>query len=511
MSQDSELSGPDLSLGVDASTLADGTMLLGHAHGEAVLLVRRGDEAFAVGATCTHYGGPLAEGLLEGEQLRCPWHHACFDLRSGEATCAPALNPLPRWRVERRGDRWQVAERIEATPPPRRAANAAPESIVIIGGGAAGNAAAEMLRRQGHAGRITMLSDDDTVPYDRPNLSKNYLAGNAPEDWIPLRTPEFYRDQEIELVLNMPVEAIDIRTRELRFADASRIGYDALLIATGAEPARLDVPGADLPHVHLLRSLSDCRALISSLPGARRVVVVGAGFIGMEVAASLRARDLEVHVVAPGAVPMERALGAELGTFLRRLHEERGVVFHLPDGVAAIDTRGVRLTSGKRLDADLVVVGIGVRPRTALAETAGLAVDHGIVVDGCLQASAPGVYAAGDVARWPDAASGERIRVEHWVVAERQGQTVARNMLGACERFTAVPFFWTEQHGVTLAYVGHAERWDRVTIDGRIEAGDCTITYWLGGRRLAVATLGRDMASLRAELELERAAVAAAA
>lgn len=449
--------------------------------------------------------GGLAEGLLVDESVRCPWHHAAFSLRTGQALCAPALNPVPCWRVEQRGGKWVVDERIEApsAAPTKTHAAGAPRSIVIVGGGAAGNAAAETLRREGYAGRLAMLSADDTRPYDRPNLSKDYLAGKAPEEWMPLRSADFYREREIDLRLNAPVAAIDTERRQVELADGSHCAYDALLLATGAEALRLNVPGADLPLVHYLRSFSDCRRLIAGLAGARRAVVVGAGFIGLEVAASLRQRGIEVRVVAPDAVPMERVLGPALGAFLRQLHERHGVAFHLGETVGAIDADGVALESGGRLPADCVVVGIGVRPSIALAERAGLSIDRGIAVDRYLQTSAPGIFAAGDAARWPDAFSGQRLRVEHWVVAERQGQTAARNMLGRREPFAAVPFFWTEQHGVALAYVGHAENWDRVDVEGRIEALDCRVTYWRGERKLAVATIGRNVDSLRAEVEFE--------
>ena len=501
MSEEKKLDGRDFSRGVSVSEIADGSMLLGQVAGEAVLLARRGQELFAIGAECTHYHGPLAEGVFVGETVRCPWHHACFSLRTGEALRAPALNPVSCWRVEQRGGTVYVREKLEAAP---RRANTAQGPIVIVGGGAAGEAAAEMLRREGYSGPITMLSDDDAPPCDRPNLSKDYLAGNAPEEWVPLRPLEFYREQGIDLRLDTRAAAIDTAAREVRLADGDRCRYGALLLATGAEPVRLNVPGSDLPQIHYLRTLADSRAIIARATAARRAVVIGASFIGLEVASSLRARGLEVHVVAPEARPMEAVLGAEIGDLVRRVHEEHGVVFHLGETVSGFDPGGATLKSGQRVDADLVVVGIGVRPRTALAEQARMRVDRGVVVNEYLETGVPGIFAAGDIARWPDRLTGEPIRIEHWVVAERQGQTAARNMLGARERFDAVPFFWTQQHDLVLNYVGHARQWDRLDIDGRLDAKDCTVTYRRGGRKLAVLTIGRDHDSLAAEVELEQ-------
>jgi len=501
MSEEKKLDGRDFSRGVSVSEIPDGSMLLGQVAGEAVLLARRGQELFAIGAECTHYHGPLAEGVFVGETVRCPWHHACFSLRTGEALRAPALNPISCWRVEQRGGTVYVREKLEAAP---RRANTAQGPIVIVGGGAAGEAAAEMLRREGYSGPITMLSDDDAPPCDRPNLSKDYLAGNAPEEWVPLRPLEFYREQCIDLRLDTRAAAIDTAAREVRLADGDRCRYGALLLATGAEPVRLNVPGSDLPQIHYLRTLADSRAIIARATAARRAVVIGASFIGLEVASSLRARGLEVHVVAPEARPMEAVLGAEIGDLVRRVHEKHGVVFHLGETVSGFDPGGATLKSGQRVDADLVVVGIGVRPRTALAEQARMRVDRGVVVNEYLETSVPGIYAAGDIARWPDRLTREPIRIEHWVVAERQGQTAARNMLGARERFDAVPFFWTQQHDLVLNYVGHARQWDRLDIDGRLDAKDCTVTYRRGGRKLAVLTIGRDHDSLAAEVELEQ-------
>jgi NADPH-dependent 2,4-dienoyl-CoA reductase/sulfur reductase-like enzyme/nitrite reductase/ring-hydroxylating ferredoxin subunit len=481
-------------------------MLLGQVAGEAVLLACRGPELFAIGGECTHYHGPLAEEVLVEDAVRCPWHHACFSLRTDEALRAPALNPVSCWRVEQQDGAVYVRDRIEPAKgrAPTMAQPAESDSIVIVGGGAAGEAAAEMLRREGYSGPITMLSDDDAPPCDRPNLSKDYLAGNAPEEWIPLRPPEFYGQQRIELRLAAQVVATHANTHEVELADGSRHGYAALLLATGAEPVRSGIPGSDLPHIHYLRTLADSRALIAKATASRRAVVIGASFIGLEVAASLRTRGLKVHVVAPEARPMETVFGPEVGDLVRRVHEENRVVFHLGTTPAAFDRNGVVLQNGERLEADFVVVGIGVRPRTALAERAGIAVDRGVTVDEHLETSIPGIYAAGDIARWPNRLTGERIRIEHWVVAERQGQTAARNMLGARQRFDQVRFFWTQQHDLLLSYVGHASQWDRIEIDGRLEARDCTVTYRKGGRKLAVLTIGRDRASLATELELER-------
>jgi NADPH-dependent 2,4-dienoyl-CoA reductase/sulfur reductase-like enzyme/nitrite reductase/ring-hydroxylating ferredoxin subunit len=499
-------SGPDLAQGVSLSEFT-GETLLGHVGDQDVLLVRAGSEIFAIDAHCSHYHGPLAEGLVVGISIRCPWHHACFDLRSGEATRAPALNPLSVWQVEHEGDRIVVRQKREQPASRRTAAMAAPDKIVIVGGGAAGFAAAEMLRRQQYRGSIVMLSSDAAPPVDRPNLSKDYLAGSAPEDWLPLRPDGFYAETHIDLRLTTDVASIDTTARNVVLAGGGTVPYDRLLLATGAEPVRLPIPGSQQRHVHTLRTLGDCRAIIESAKGARRAIVIGASFIGLEAAAALRARSLEVHVVAPEQRPMERVLGPEMGDFVRALHEEHGVIFHLGDTVIAMDGNDSKLNSGLVLGADVVVMGVGVRPRLALAEQAGLALDRGVVVNGYLETSIPGIYAAGDIARWPDPHSKENIRVEHWVVAERQGQTAARNMLGAREAFDAVPFFWSQHYDVPINYVGHAEKWDEIAIDGKIAAKDCLLKYKSGGRVLAVASIYRDLDSLRAELAMEQDAM----
>jgi len=498
--------GPDLIRGIALSELTDGKPLVGHVGEEEVLLVRRGAEVFAVGAHCTHYHGPLIEGLLVGDTLRCPWHHACFDLKNGQVLRPPALSGLSNWVVEQRAERLFVRQKKQGSTARSTQASGAgsPNRIVIIGGGATGFSAADTLRSEEYQGSIILLSSEDAPPVDRPNLSKDYLAGNAPEEWVPLRPDSYYPENGIELRLNVSVAAIDVRSREVRLADGTKIPYDRLLIATGAEPVRLAIPGADQPHVCTLRSLADCRSIISRAETTRHAVVLGASFIGLEVAASLRARKIEVHVVAPEARPMERILGAQLGDFVRQLHEEHGVVFHLEDVPSAIESNRVRLRSGGGIDADLVVAGVGVRPRVAVAEAAGLVLDRGVAVDAYLETSAPGIFAAGDIARWPDPHTGQKIRVEHWVVAECQGQTAARNMLGHGEKFAAVPFFWSQHYDVAINYLGHAEVWDELAIEGDIKARDCLLRYKRNGRSLAVASIFRDMESLKEEEKMER-------
>ena len=506
MGEPAKPAGPDLTQGIPAANIKEGGMLVGHVGDDDVLVARRGADVFAIDAACSHYGGPLAEGLMVDDTVHCPWHHARFCLRTGEALAPPALSPLGCWQVEQRDGKIFVSGRkgAPAAKKPGRAAADAPRRIVIVGGGAAGCAADERLRREGFAGDITMLSDDSAPPVDRPNLSKDYLAGSAPEEWIPLRPKSFYAENGIALRLGTNVAAIDPRACTVALADGTSLAYDRLLLATGAEPVRLPIPGFDQPHVHTLRALGDSRAIIAQAEKARRAVVIGASFIGLEAAAALRARKLEVHVVAPDRRPLERVLGPQLGDFVRALHEEHGVVFHLEDSPSAIDGQRVMLKSGGTLAADLVVAGVGVRPRVALAEQAGLALDRGVTVDAYLATSAPEICAAGDIARWPDPHTGERIRVEHWVVAERQGQTAALNILGRRERFAAVPFFWSQHYDVPINYVGHAEKWDEIAIDGDIAAKDCVLRYRLGGRTLAVASIYRDLDSLKAEVAMER-------
>lgn len=496
------LTGLDLAGGVAVGDIQEGEPVFGHHDGEPAFLVLLDGRVRAFGASCTHYGGPLAEGLVEDGTVRCPWHHASFSLRTGEAVSAPALDPLPEWTVEVRDNRAFLGAKVEHRPLSSRGRRArGPDRVAIVGAGAAGSAAAEWLRREGFEGEVVIIDPDADAPYDRPNLSKDYLDGSAPEEWIPLRPPGFYAENGISRVVDRAV-AVDRTRRLIHLETGQSLSYDALLLATGAVARDLEMPGSDLPHVHTLRSLADCRRIIANAEDVRTAVVVGASFIGMEAAAALRTRGLDVTVVAPDEVPFERALGQEFGALLRQVHEENGVAFKLGRTVDRIEPASVILDDATEVAAGLVVGGIGVRPDTILAESAGLPVDDGVLVDEHLRTADARIYAAGDAARFPDPWSGRPIRIEHWVVAQRQGQVAARNILGRDEPYRDVPFFWSRQFGAGVSYVGHAERWDAVVAETGPGENDRAFRYLAGDRLLALATIGRDRLSLETEAEM---------
>jgi NADPH-dependent 2,4-dienoyl-CoA reductase/sulfur reductase-like enzyme/nitrite reductase/ring-hydroxylating ferredoxin subunit len=496
--------GPDLTQGVASADVPEDGKLVGHVGDDEVLVARIGGALFAVGARCTHYQGPLGEGLIVGDTVRCPWHHARFCLRTGEALAAPAIDPLKRWEVQESDGVIRVGREAAAAPAKPARTGGGPRRVVIVGGGAAGFAAAEMLRREGFDGALAVLSSDPDAPYDRPNCSKDYLAGQAPAEWMPLRGDGWYADNDVDLQLGVEASNLDVAGRSVSLSDGRSFAYDALLIATGAEPIRLPIEGFARPDAYVLRTLRDADAIIVAAERARRVVIAGASFIGLEVAGALRSRGLEVHVAAPETIPLARIMGEDIGRWVRGLHEQAGVVFHL--GRAARGWADGRLTldGGEAIEGDLLVLGVGVKPRTQLAEAAGLAVDRGITVDGGLRTSAPGVFAAGDVARFPAPGTGQPIRIEHWVHAERQGQHVARTILGDDAPFGDAPFFWSAHQDATIRYVGHAETFEPPTVDGSLEGRDAAVRFVVAGRLAALATVGRDLSALEADVDLER-------
>lgn len=495
------IDGPDFEVGVATSEVTEEGMV-GMYQGEEVLLLRHEGRLIAIGARCTHYGALLVGSRIFGGQLRCPWHHAGFCIDTGRAERAPALSDLPVYDVTETGGRVIVTGRRSPHPPHKKDSVG---HVVVIGGGAAGMAAVETLRREGHQGQVTLI-DRAGIPVDRPNLSKDYLAGNAPEAWLHPRDASFYEGLDVNLLVG-EVDGVDADRRAVFLKDMD-IGYDALLIATGALPRRLHVEGADGSHVHVLRSLEHCKRIIVSSAGLRGAVVLGAGFLGLEVADALTSRGLSVTVVAPELVPLERVLGVELGREVVARAEASGVRMLLGRRCTRIRGDGVVLDDGTVVDAQLVVVAIGVTPEPSVAAAAGvdMGADGSILVDAHLNTNRPGIWAAGDVASWWSPRFRTHLRSEHWVTAQRMGQIAAKNMLGQARPFDAVPFFWTTVAGLDIKWVGQPVGFDAYTIDGSISAHDCCVTYTRNGETVAVATVGRDLESLDAERNLERVA-----
>ncbi|MBO9665476.1 MAG: FAD-dependent oxidoreductase [Bdellovibrio sp.] len=492
-----EVSGPDFTKGVSIDLIKEGEMLLGHVGDKGVLLVKVDGEIYAVGSHCTHYGAPLNDGLLVGHTLHCPWHHSTFSVKTGEALKAPALVPISCWSTEVRDDKIFVTGKKKIPVGIRRGTES--QHIVIIGSGAAGTAAAAMLRRHGFAGGIQIISEDEVPPYDRTNLSKDYLAGNAQEDWMPLFKENFYERHKINLNLGVMAVRIEPRRKSVLLSDGRTIHYDKLLLATGGTPMQPPIPGIEKENVFMLRSMRDCQKIIDRTSWAQKVAIIGAGFIGLEVASSLRARNLEVHVIAPEEMPLLKALGVHAGSYLKHLHERNGVHFHLGHSVKEIRDRSILLDEGVTVECDFVIVGTGIKPNTALAQQAGCEIDHGVLVNEFLETSVPDIYAAGDIARWPDPRCMRNIRVEHWEVAERQGQVAASNMMGERVKFNDVPFFWTQHYDKVLCYIGFSDRYDRMDVLGDVEKDDFAIAYYEDDRVAAFLTVGRDRESLQIE------------
>ena len=490
---------PDYDL-LASADLAEGTMQAAEADGTPILLTRLRGTVHAVGGTCPHAGGPLAEGALCGDAVICPWQKAAFAVETGALLEPPALDPLPRYAAREEGGRIHVT--LPALTPPEPAEEDATDAriFVVVGAGAAGACAAQELRVQGFRGRIVMLDRENRVPYDRTLLSKYALSGEQGGEKSPLQTQSWWQAHDIERV-TAEVVSIEPETRRFTCADGGLWLYDAALVATGGTPRRPDLPGSTLPGVFTLRSRADADALLAAAERGRRAVVSGTGFIAIEVAAALRERGLEVTVIGPEAEPFARVLGPEIGAVFRRLHESKGVRFRLSRTVASFDGAGglasVSLDDGERIKTDLAVIGAGITPDTALLGEAGRRDDRGgVEVDAQLRI-ADGLYAAGDIAAFPLRGDGPRIRVEHWRVAQQQGRLAARNMLGSAETYAAVPVFWTIQYRKRLDYAGHAERWDEVVIDGSLQEPKFLAFYVTGGTVAAVAGFDRDRAMAR--------------
>ncbi len=452
------------------STLGDITLdkpLKVSVDGTDILLVRDGDAVRAFGAKCPHAGAPLDEGVVCAGRIVCPWHKAMFAIGDGALLEPPALDALQRYPVLVDGD--QILVSAEPIPPAPRPANTDARTFLVVGAGAAGTAAVAALREFGFGGRIVLLGAEPDAPYDRTALSKFVLEGAMkPADVTPLRDPGFYEQHRIERRQGTAT-GLDPAARRVALADGTALDYDAVLLAPGGTPRMLDVPGADLPGVHTLRSLEDARRILPRLREGARAVIVGGGFIGLEAASALTKNGLQVTVVSPDPLPLEKPLGREVAQALRRLHETGGVTF-VPGHVARINgiaqTAGITLDDGRTLAAELVIVGLGVRPATGFATSLPLDEDGGIRVDAGMRA-ADAIFAAGDVARFPFGDT--RVRVEHWRVAQQTARIAARSMLGGDAAWTQPPFFWTYHFGNRIELLGYPQDVDTTIIEGDLD------------------------------------------
>lgn len=481
---------------------------------KSILLVNLEGEFYALGCCCTHYGAPLANGILSGERIVCPWHNAVFHAETGDLQDPPALSALPKYEVRIEGDDVMVKlpEKIRSRRTPEMVTHD-PQSdsrtFVIVGAGAAGNAAAQTLREDGYQGRIVMITAESQLPYDRPNLSKAYLEGKASAEWMPLRSEKFYQKYGIELMRLQKVTNVDITKKLITFEDGGQLRYDSVLLATGSVPRRLEIPGSDLNNIFTLRSHDDADKIIAACQQASRVAVVGASFIGIETAFSLSQRELDVTVIAPETVPFEQVFGKGIGTLVEKIHQDNGITFKLGRTVAKFEgsekVEALLLDNNERVEADVVVIGIGVRPNTDFLDGLALQSDGSIKVDASLQA-AEDVYAAGDIATFPDWRSGEDIRIEHWRMAEQQGRVAAHNMAGKKTVYDSVPFFWTKQGDLNIKYVGHAQKWDNLIIQGDIAAQDCLVFYVKQNQVLAAAGInrGKEIGAIQELMRLKK-------
>ncbi len=515
---------PDFVRVAATSDLADGEMRQVSAGGTDVLLARVDGQFHACTAFCTHYGAPLATGVLDGTTVVCPWHHAEFDVASGALCQPPALDALRTFPVRVDGDSVMVRVPDDAdahgkgvdyhesdgrVPEMADASQQADDRLfLLVGAGAAAQACAEELRERGYRGRLAMITRETHTPYDRTKLSKGYLAGDAGDDALRLRDGSFYDARAIETWTDRVVTALDPDARTVSFEDGEDVAYDAALVATGGLPRRLDLPGADLDGVLLLRSWHDAQTLVKRAQGARSVAVIGTSFIGMESAASLNGDDRQVTVIGRDGTPFENVLGAEVGAVFQRAAQDKGIAFRLGADVQRVETvasdpdagtpRRLRvvLAEGEPVEAELVVMGVGVTPATEFLKGADFRRDDGgLVVDETLRA-VPGLFAAGDVAAFPGAHG--TVRIEHWRLAQQHGRTAARNMLVDADptavphAFDGVPYFWSGQNGVSLRYVGHTQEWDEVIVDGSLDDRQFVAAYVKDGEVRAIAAVGRD-------------------
>ena len=494
------------------SDLQNGQMQQLEVEGSQILLSRIDDKFYATGAFCTHYGAPLAKGVLCNETIVCPWHNACFNAIAGQQLEPPGLNSLATFSTKVEGEDVlvELPEEIaqeQTLEMANHVAKSDERTFVVLGAGAAGMNAVEVLRQKGFQDKIVLIDESAKLPYDRTKLSKVYLLGDAEEDALSLRDCEFYDRHSIELRFGKAVTKVDGSNKSISFQDGSQLSFDSLLLATGGKARQLNVPGADLANIFTIRKPEDVNSILDAIADAKRAVVVGSSFIGMEAAASLVQQGLEVTVVSPDRVPFQKILGEELGRMFQKVHEAKGVTFKLDAKATEFIGEGkverVVLESGSGIATDLVIVGIGVELNTDYLENIELnESDNSISVDRYLQTEIKDIYAAGDLASFPYAPMGTSTRIEHWRLAAQHGRIAAVNMLHQRNNQTEsqsaqtvdniVPFFWSGQYDLKLRYVGHAEEWDEIFISGDLNNPEFLAFYLQDEKVMAVAGINRD-------------------
>jgi len=473
--------------------LEEGVPLTVKAGKKNIILIRSGGKIYANSAKCPHYGAPLKHGVFSNHKVICPYHNARFNLTNGKMESPPALSDLTHYEVKVENGTIFVKKAVLGFTSPGKKNK---ETVLILGAGAAGNSCAITLRREGFKGRVIMVTSESELPYDRPNLSKDFLSGEVKREWMPLNTEDFYRENEIEILRNYKAVEIDIQGRRVIFAHGGVINFDKLLLATGSIPRTPSIQGVNVPGFFLLRSLSDAESILQALKKIKKIVVIGAGFIGLEVASALRSRDLMVNVVSPEEIPMTNVFGDRIGQWIKRIHQDSGTRFFLSNSVSEIRGIGrlkeVVLSSGETIPADMVIAGIGVVPAVTYLQGTPLTGDGGVPVTRCLETQINGIYAAGDIAITPDPFTGQMRRIEHWVEAERQGMHAARCMMGSKEEYREVPFFWSKQHEMVLKYVGYSRIFDQISYYGEVESGKFVAGFYEKGFLRAAAGSGMD-------------------
>ena len=484
--------------------IQEGKALAVEVDGEKILLTRHKGKICACGNSCPHYGADLSDGWIEDGHVVCPWHYAQFDLESGRRQEPPSLDDLPTWETRIEGENIFLGAKIG--PEISMPAGKDSRRFLIVGGGAAGEAAAETLRREGFAGEIVLFSSDSQAPYDRPALSKELLSGAGKKEWLPLRSKEFYETLAIELRLESRVMHLDPKAIILEMEDGSRESGNMVLLASGSRPRTIPLPGFEGENCHLLRSLDEAEKLVAALEGVKHVALIGAGFIALEAASSLRARGIEVDIVAPESVPMERVFGREVGERIQAIHSAEGVRFHLQHRPKEVlrngGIEGLLLENGEKIKTDLILMAVGVEPAIDYLEGSGLTENGAVRVNERFETAEPGVFAAGDIALFP--APGGKTRIEHWITAQKEAIHAAKAMLGSREAFNEVPVFWTKQYTYSFKYVGYLGNFDHTVLHGDLQKDSWITGYYRNGALIGAATLGRGGDLLKVREQLRR-------